>query len=207
MCFFFIVVLWFALLQEGESNSEGTAKKNASRIPPLAESFVKETNSKAAEQKSQISEEETVKENVDDEEKIQNENHPAGDESNPVKDSKQKKNSNANTNKNSTQENPQNNETTNDSSGAISENTETLAQMSKNVNPHVKQNFGAIHVGLEYTGDDVQPLEENSEGEENVIVDSESESESDSEGDEEKNENAKDDEQTDDIRAAYGKSE
>ncbi|KAL9980799.1 hypothetical protein ACROYT_G009437 [Oculina patagonica] len=193
--------------KEGESNPEEIAKKRTSRIPPLAESFVKETNSKAAEQKSQISEEEKVKENANDDEKIQNENNSAGEESNPVKDSKQKTNSNANTNKNGAQENLQNNVTANDSSGTISENTAHLAQTSKNVNLHVKQNFGAIHVGLEYTGDDVQPLEANSEGKDDISVDSEPESESESEGDEEENENAKDDEQIDDIRAAYGKSE
>ena len=190
-------------MQEGESNSEEPVKKNASRIPPLAESFVKETNSKVVEEKLQISDEEAVKENtnVDEEATTQNDRHSLSEENNSVKDTEHETNANKNaTNKSNAQENSQKSGTAKDSP-VISENTELLAQTSKNINLHVKQNFGAINVGLEYTGDDVQPLEEDSEGEEDGSADSESESE------DEENENGKDDEQIDDIRAAYGKSE
>ncbi|KAJ7373904.1 Nucleolar GTP-binding protein 2 [Desmophyllum pertusum] len=79
------------------------------------------------------------------------------------------------------------------------ENTEQLAQKSKNVNLHVKQDFGAINVGLEYTGDDVQPLEENSEGEEDLSLDSESESEDENEDGDKGDENVQDEERSDDI--------
>lgn len=202
-----LIKSWFALFQEGESNSEETAKKSTSRVPPLAESFVKETSSKTAEQNSQISKDEAVKENGDNEAITQNDSHSASEESNSENDSKHKTDSNANTNnKNSALENSQNNQTAKDRSGA-NKNTEHLTQTSKNANLHVKQNFGAIHVGLEYTGEDVKPLEENSEGEDNVSIDSESESESDSDDDEEQNRKVKGDEKTDDIRAAYAKSE
>lgn len=180
--------------KEGESNSEQTEKKRNTtlRVPPLAESFVKEANSTAAD--DETTNEETVE---DDESK----------ESNSFKDSKQEANTNADTNnKDSAQGNSQSNETAKDrtgTNGEINENTEHSVQESKNVNLHVKQNFGAIRVGLEYSGDDVQPLEENSEGEENVTVDSESESEEDEiePGEEGTGE------ERDDIRAAYGKYE
>ena len=70
--------------------------------------------------------------------------------------------------------------------------------------PHVKQNFSEINVGPEYTGDDVQPLEENSEGDEDISV-SERESDLESENDDvDMGRDEKNDEQ-DDIRAAYGK--
>ena len=184
----------FTLLQEGESNSEQTEKKrNTLRIPPLAESFVKEANSTAADEKT--ANEETVE---DDE----------SEEGNSFKDSKQEEaNTNTDTNnKDSAQGNSKSNETAKDrtgqTNGETNENTEHSVEESKNVNLHVKQNFGAIRVGLEYSGDDVQPLEENSEGEENVTVDSESESEED-EGESEEGTG----EQRDDIRAAYGKYE
>ena len=183
----------FTLLQEGESNSEQTEKKrNTLRIPPLAESFVKEANSTAADEKT--ANEETVE---DDE----------SEEGNSFKDSKQEANTNTDTNnKDSVQGDSKSNETANDrtgqTNGEINENTEHSVEESKDVNLHVKQNFGAIRVGLEYSGDDVQPLEENSEGEENVTVDSESESEED-EGESEEGTG----EQRDDIRAAYGKYE
>ena len=69
--------------------------------------------------------------------------------------------------------------------------------------PHVKQNFSEINVGPEYTGDDVQPLEENSVGEEDISVESESDDESEND-DVDMGRDEKNDEQ-DDIRAAYGK--
>ncbi|XP_020613533.1 nucleolar GTP-binding protein 2-like isoform X4 [Orbicella faveolata] len=179
--------------KEGESNSEETTKKRktASRIPPLAESFVKEATSTAADENT------TNEETVEDD---------GSKESNSFKDSKQETNTNTDTNnKDSAEENSQSNESTKDrtgTNGEINENTELSVQESKNVNLHVKQNFGAINVGLEYSGDDVQPLEENSEGEENITVESESEAEEDeSEGEEGTGE------QRDDIRAAYGKYE
>lgn len=181
-------------MQEGDSNSEETEKKSktAMSVPPLAESFVKETNSTAAEEKT--SNEETVE---DDENK----------ESNSLKDSNQETNTKEDTNnKDSAEENSHNNETVKDATGTngqINENNENLVQKSKNVNLHVKQNFGAINVGLEYSGDDVQPLEKNSAGEENETVESESESEED----ESEAEEAGTGEQRDDIRAAYGKYE
>lgn len=179
-------------MQEGESNSEESEKKSntALRIPPLAESFVKKENCTAGDEKT------TNEETVEDD---------GSKESNSFEDSKQETNTNTDTNnKDSAQGNSKSDETTKDrtgSNGQINENTEH--QESRNVNLHVKQNFGAINVGLEYSGDDVQPLEVNSEGEDNVTINSESESEEDeSEVDEEGN-----GAQRDDIRAAYGKYE
>ena len=162
------------------------------RIPPLAESFVKEgKTSTAADEKT--TNEETVE---DDESK----------ESNSFKDSKQETNTNTDTiNKDSAQGDSQIIETAKDrtgTNGEINENIEHSVRESKNVNLHVKQNFGAIHVGLEYSGDDVQPLEENSDGA-NFTVDTESESEED----ESENEEIGTGERRDDIRAAYGKYE
>ena len=86
-----------------------------------------------------------------------------------------------------------------------SEDTINNKNTEKRTNtPHVKQNFSEINVGPEYTGDDVQPLEENSDGEEDISV-SESESDDESENDDvDMGRDEKNDEQ-DDIRAAYGK--
>ena len=86
-----------------------------------------------------------------------------------------------------------------------SEDTINNKNTEKRTNtPHVKQNFSEINVGPEYTGDDVQPLEENSDGEEDISV-SESESDDESENDDvDLGRDEKNDEQ-DDIRAAYGK--
>ena len=173
---------------------ETEKKRNTTlRIPPLAESFVKEAKSTAAEEKT--SHEETFE---DDENK----------ESNSLKDSKQETNTNADTNnEDSAQGNSKSNETAKDGTGTngeISDNTrEQSVQESKNVNLHVRQNFGAINVGLEYSGDDVQPLEGNSEGEQNETVESGSESDEDESEAEEEGTG----EQRDDIRAAYGKYE
>lgn len=85
-----------------------------------------------------------------------------------------------------------------------SEDTINNKNTEKRTNtPHVKQNFREINVGPEYTGDDVQPLEENSEGEEDMSFESESDDESEND-DVEMGGGEKNDEQ-DDIRAAYGK--
>ena len=58
-------------------------------------------------------------------------------------------------------------------------------------------------MGPEYTGDDVQPLEESSEGEEDISAESESDDESENE-DADTSRDERNDEQ-DDIKAAYGK--
>ena len=193
-CYFNSLHSRLTLLQEGESNCEETEKKRntALRIPSLAESFVKEANSTAADEKT------TNEETVEDD---------GSKESNSFKDSTQETNTNTDTNnKDSAQGNSKSNETTKDSTGTngqINENTKHSVQESRNVTLHVKQNFGAINVGLEYSGDDVQPLEVNSEGEDNVSVDNESESEEDESEAEEEGTG----EQRDDIRAAYGKYE
>ena len=50
-------------------------------------------------------------------------------------------------------------------------------QKSKNIKLHVKQDFSAINVGPEYTGDDVQPLEEGKEPDGNPEFEDESEEE------------------------------
>ena len=99
-------------------------------------------------------------------------------------------------------------------------------QKSKNIKLHVKQDFSAINVGLEYTGDDVQPLEEGKEpdgnpefedeseeeeeeeeGEEEVEEEEEEEKEEEEEEKEEEEEDMREDEEGDDVRAAYGKYE
>ena len=87
-------------------------------------------------------------------------------------------------------------------------------QKSKNVKLHVKQDFSAINVGLEYTGDDVQPLEEGKEPDGNPEFEDESEEEEEEEVEEEEEEekeeeeeDMREDEEGDDVRAAYGKYE
>lgn len=94
------------------------------------------------------------------------------------------------------------------------ETTELSGQEKKNSTPHVKQDLSAINVELEYTGEDVQPLEENS-GDWEEFISVESDSVDESEGDEDESENDKEgdserdskEERLEDIRAAYGKSE
>ena len=78
----------------------------------------------------------------------------------------------------------------------------------------MKQDFSAINVGLEYTGDDVQPLEEGKEPDGNPEFEDESEEEEEEEVEEEEEEekeeeeeDMREDEEGDDVRAAYGKYE
>ena len=87
-------------------------------------------------------------------------------------------------------------------------------QKSKNIKLHVKQDFSAINVGPEYTGDDVQPLEEGKEPDGNPEFEDESEEEEEEEVEEEEEgekeeeeEDMREDEEGDDVRAAYGKYE
>ena len=91
-------------------------------------------------------------------------------------------------------------------------------QKSKNIKLHVKQDFSAINVGPEYTGDDVQPLEEGKEPDGNPEFEDESEEEEEVEEEveeeeeeeeekEEEEEDMREDEEGDDVRAAYGKYE
>ena len=90
-------------------------------------------------------------------------------------------------------------------------------QKLKNRKLHVKQDFSAINVGLEYTGDDVQPLEEGKEPDGNPEFEDESEEEEEEEVEEEEEEeeeekeeeeeDMREDEEGDDVRAAYGKYE
>ena len=95
-----------------------------------------------------------------------------------------------------------------DLSGTISENRELSGQKTKHVTPHVKQNFSEINVELEYTGDDIKPLEESSEeDEDNTFVESESEDELENDEEEEDQDGDVKNEEQEDIRAAYGKPE
>ena len=185
----------YIFLQEGdEAKPEETNKqrKTPSRIPPLKESFVKGTNTESVTQQAEISTEETSKENSNVNELTgRDESHLGGEKSH----------------ENDTEKDSQNNRTTENGGhlkSAVCENSELVGQSTKNTAPHVKQNFSKINVGLEYTGDDVQPLEaDNSGGEEDISFESESEDESlNEEGDLDKNEKNED---QDDIRAAYGK--
>ena len=203
-------------MQEGESNYEETKneRKATSKIPPLEESFVKEASSKATDEQLQISKEESKTGNTNDknETTVQNDSPSVGEEGNSVTEAKQGAQTAANTNNTNDPRKNSLNEISKDNSGThetFSENTEHQVEKSNNVNLHIKQDFSAINVGPEYTGDDVQPLEENSEGNKDESLDGESESEDESEDDEEGDgdANMEDDDQTDDIRAAYGKSE
>ena len=85
------------------------------------------------------------------------------------------------------------------------DDTASVSPLFKAHGPHVKQDFGAISVGPEYAGDDLQPLEEQSgsDTEQMILSDSEDEEGEDEEGVENDNDNVQEE---DDIRAAYGKS-
>lgn len=168
------------------------------RVPHLTESFVKRANTESVEEECQISTTEAGKESVS--------VNMSKEESNAMKDSANETNTASSTNhKKDTKNNSQKSEPVengDDVKGRISEQTELSSPRAKTVTPHVKQNFSAINVELEYTGDDVQPLEENDGGEEDISVESESEDESETGGD---RGSALKDEEQDDIRAAYGK--
>ena len=188
-------------------------------IPPLTESFVKQTNIESNEEQCQTSTSEIIKESSSINESIVNDDsHSFGEESDSQKNSAPNINTAKSANpENSTLTNSHNTERTengDDLKGPDNENTELSSQRTKRVTPHVRQDFSAINVEVEYVGEDIRPLEDNNGGEEDVIsVESESvdESESGENGSENGEEGDSDgqvkDEREEDIRAAYGKSE
>ena len=205
----------FVFFQEGESNLEEIQNegKTSSRIPPLTESFVKETKIESSEEQCQTSTSEIVQESSS-----INELKVNGEESDSLNTSAHDTNTakSANHENNTLTDSHDTKGTKNgdDMKGTDNENTELSGQMAKRVNPHVKQDFSAINVGVEYTGEDIRPLEDNSGDEEDVIsVESESGDESESgeneleNGDEGDSDGDVEDEGEEDIRAAYGKHE
>lgn len=185
----------------------------------MTESFVKETNMESNEEQCQTSTSEIVQESSSINELVINdESHSVGEESDSLKNSAHDKNTAKSASlENNTLKDSHDTEATengDDVKGTDNENTELSGQTAKRVNPHVKQDFSAINVGVEYTGEDIRPLEDNSGDEEDVIsVESESEDESESGENELENDDEGDsdgdveDGGEEDIRAAYGKPE
>lgn len=199
--------------KEGESNSEETKdeKKAASKFPPLKESFVKGVDSEVNDEKLDVAEKETRTENAKqgNERSVQNGSRLVGKEPSSPTDSEPEAQTALETNDTSKTQEKCSSETARMKPGENTTINDDCVQKSKNVNLHVKQDFSAINVGLEYTGDDVQPLEEIIKGDEGKETDgnTDSEDDSDEEEEEEGEDEMRDDEQQDDIRAAYGKYE
>ena len=103
---------------------------------------------------------------------------------------------------------------------SVGENSELGSKRTKHATPRVKQDFSVINVELEYSGDDVRPLvEDNESQEEFVSLESDSEDETqtgengrnevgngESELVEEDDVEETDEDEEEDIRAAFGKS-
>lgn len=103
---------------------------------------------------------------------------------------------------------------------SFGENAELGSKRTKHATPRVKQDFSVINVELEYSGDDVRPLvEDNESQEEFVSLESDSEDETqtgengrnevgngESELVEEDDVEETDEDEEEDIRAAFGKS-
>ena len=195
---------------KGENEEVRNEGKTSSSIPPLTESFVKGTNTIPSEEQcetatSDIAQESSTKNELIDKDSSNSVVH----ETDSPKDSTHEEGivTEHTNHENDSQKNPNIHEPGDNGD-------ETTGQEKKNITPHVKQDFSAINVELEYTGEDVQPLEENSgNGEDFISVESDSEGES--EGGEDESENGKErdsegdskEEGLEDIRAAYGKSE
>ncbi|RMX49486.1 hypothetical protein pdam_00023599 [Pocillopora damicornis] len=205
--------------KEGESNSEETKneKKTSSRFPPLEESFVKEADTEAKDKKEELAEKETRTENTKqgNEKTAQNGSLSVGEEHNSPTDPLAEAQTAVETNDTNKTQERCSSETAKIKSGENTAINDDCVQKSKNVKLHVKQDFSAINVGLEYTGDDVQPLEEGKEPDGNPEFEDESEEEEEEEVEEEEEEEEKEeeeedmreDEEGDDVRAAYGKYE
>ena len=103
---------------------------------------------------------------------------------------------------------------------SVGENAELGSKRTKHATPRVKQDFSVINVELEYSGEDVRPLvEDNESQEEFVSLESDSEDETqtgengrneagngESELVEEDDVEETDEDEEEDIRAAFGKS-
>ena len=113
---------------------------------------------------------------------------------------------------------------------SVSGNAELGFERTKHVTPRVKQDFSVINVELEYSGDDVRPLVEDNESQEEFVSfesdsedemqsgekllengrnksgNGESELEEEDEEDVEETDEGEADEEVEDIRAAFGKS-
>lgn len=168
---------------------------------------MKGVDSEVNDEKLDVAEKETRTENAKqgNEKSVQNGSCLVGKEPNSPTDSEPEAQTAVETNDTNKTQEKCSSETARMKPGDNTTINDDCVQKSKNVNLHVKQDFSAINVGLEYTGDDVQPLEEINEGDEGKETDRNSESED--EGEEEGEDEMRDDEQQDDIRAAYGKYE
>ena len=172
---------------------------------------MKGVDSEVNDEKLDVAEKETRTENAKqgNERSVQNGSRLVGKEPNSPTDSEPEAQTALETNDTSKTQEKCSSETARMKPGENTTINDDCVQKSKNVNLHVKQDFSAINVGLEYTGDDVQPLEEIIKGDEGKETDGNtaSEDDSDEEEEEEGEDEMRDDEQQDDIRAAYGKYE
>ena len=214
----------FSFRQEGENNQKEDEEKLPSGVPSVKESFVKEAEGDSKKENGQTS---TADETSNKMESIQEGNQTA------VEDSCLKTASNEQDDERADHEKDDGKKHRGHKAAgdgkemdrSVGENAELGSKRTKHVTPRVKQDFSVINVELEYCGDDVRPLvEDNESQEEFVSFESDSEDETQSEeklsengrneagnGESESVEEEEDVEETDedegeDIRAAFGKS-
>ena len=161
-------------LQEGEKDEKENNRKSPSRIsPPLMENFVKEAKTASKEDQCQSSTSDISKEKSNENDLTFEDGKSVGEVNGSLTNAAIDTNSNDGTNheKDNTKECYVNDVAENGERIGItgSKNTELPGQRTKQVILHVKQDFSAINVEPEYSGDDIQPLAENSGGDEEFI--------------------------------------
>lgn len=160
--------------KEGEKDEKENNRKSPSRISPLLmENFVKEAKTASKEDQCQSSTSDISKEKSNENDLTFEDGKSVGEVNGSLTNAAIDTNSNDGTNheKDNTKECYVNDVAENgeriESTG--SKNTELPGQRTKQVILHVKQDFSAINVEPEYSGDDIQPLAENSGGDEEFI--------------------------------------
>ncbi|XP_067032799.1 uncharacterized protein [Acropora muricata] len=209
--------------KEGENNEKEDEEKLPSGVPSVKESFVKEAEGDSKKENGQTS---TADETSNKMETIQKGNQTAVEDS-CLKTASDEQDERADHGKDDGKKH-RGNKAAGDGKEmerSVGENEELGSKRTKHVTPRVKQDFSVINVEPEYSGDDVRPLvEDNESQEEFVSFESDSEDETQSEeklsengrneagnGESESVEEEEDVEETDedegeDIRAAFGKS-
>ncbi|KAK2562308.1 Nucleolar GTP-binding protein 2 [Acropora cervicornis] len=193
------------LLKEGENNEKEDEEKLPSGVPSVKESFVKEAEGDSKKENGQTS---TADETSNKMESIQEGNQTA------VEDSCFKTASNEQDERADHEKDDGKKHRGNKAAGdgkemerSVGENAELGSKRTKQVTQRVKQDFSVINVELEYSGDDVRPLDE-TQSEEKLSENGRNEA---GNGESELVEEEEDEEETDeddgeDIRAAFGKS-
>lgn len=213
----------FSFRQEGENNEKEDEEKLPSGVPSVKESFVKEAEGDSKKENGQTSTADEASNKMD---SIQEGNQTAVEDS-CLKTASSEQDERADHEKDDGKKH-RGDKAAGDGKEmerSVGENEELGSKRTKPVTPRVKQDFSVINVELEYCGDDVRPLvEDNESQEEFVSFESDSEDETQSEeklsenggneagnGESELVEEEEDEEETDedegeDIRAAFGKS-